>query len=76
MNWRGIGAGWWPRYEIDFHDARIGIIDSRDASELSYNGSMKTTQLSGGTGLNNYLPRIIALGLLAALVLFAFCGQQ
>jgi len=76
MNWRGIGEGWWPRYEIDFHDVTIGFINSRRGRGWSYNGGMKTTPPADRNWMENYLPRIVALGLLAALVLFAFCGQQ
>src|ERR1039457_3103007 len=41
---------------------------------MGYNGNMKTQTLSSDTQLENYLPRLLALSLLAVLLLLALTG--
>ena len=41
---------------------------------MRYNGNMKTQTLSPDTRLENYLPRLLALSLLAVLLLLALTG--
>src|ERR1017187_9205434 len=41
---------------------------------MRYNGNMKTQTLSPDTRLENYLPRLVALSLLAVLLLLALAG--
>jgi len=59
---------------IDFSNVTIGFINYHPVRRLRYNSSMKTTSPSNNVSLETYIPRIVALGLLAILMLLAMTG--
>jgi uncharacterized repeat protein (TIGR03803 family) len=71
-----------PISRIDFSDLATGIINSRRCLVISYNGNMKSKRPSAtNASLETSTPRIVAPGLLAALVLIAVhpmpaCGSE
>jgi hypothetical protein len=61
---------------IDSFDVAAGIINSRLFPCCSYKVGMKTNPSAARSSLEHHLPRIIALGLLAAILFFILTGCQ
>jgi hypothetical protein len=80
LSWQGqerrceerLAASRGPR--IDFCNITIGFINSHRPAGLSYKESMKTNPSFAENHLETYLPRIVALCLLAALALLVLSG--